>query len=352
MKNILALCLCLAWSAVSIAQETSAPVTVAVTNPPSAAVKPVLASAQPLSIMKGSGASFILTGTNFDPKAVVNITTSQSLVPVVVVPTSVSATLIKFDLPPALATFAGVLTFTVTNPAVPFPPPCQITAGATWQSVAILNQTSGSFSVQFDSTPSMANEDSVTGLSSGVPTAYTSLAAAIRFNDTGSIDARNGSAYAAATPVPYTPGTKYSFVLTVNMATRTYSATVNGILIGKDFAFRTEQAAIGNLDHVGALAATGSSTVCGLVVAAIATPTPTVHTVSLSWQAPAGETFQVLRSTVSGSGYVQINTLPINARQYTDSNVTNGQTYFYVVNAIDANGNISANSVEAKAVIP
>jgi len=69
--------------------------------------------------------------------------------------------------------------------------------------------------------------------------------------------------------------------------------------------------------------------------------------VTLSWTASSGATsYHVKRSTTSGGSYTTIAS-PTTAN-YTDSGVTNGTTYFYVVSALNANGE-SANSSEVKA---
>jgi fibronectin type 3 domain-containing protein len=69
--------------------------------------------------------------------------------------------------------------------------------------------------------------------------------------------------------------------------------------------------------------------------------------VSLTWTASTGATsYHVKRSTTSGSGYTQI-AAPM-AANFTDTTVTNGTTYFYVVSALNAVGE-SANSAQANA---
>jgi fibronectin type 3 domain-containing protein len=67
--------------------------------------------------------------------------------------------------------------------------------------------------------------------------------------------------------------------------------------------------------------------------------------VALTWTAPAGAvSYRVLRSTTSGSGYVLVGTS--GTAGYTDTSVTNGTTYYYVVTA--SNGVCSsANSAQA-----
>ena len=69
--------------------------------------------------------------------------------------------------------------------------------------------------------------------------------------------------------------------------------------------------------------------------------------VSLSWTASANATsYHVKRSTTSGSGYTQVGA-PTTA-SFTDTGLTNGTTYFYVVTAVNASGE-SSNSTEANA---
>ncbi|OIR15064.1 xyloglucanase Xgh74A precursor [mine drainage metagenome] len=69
---------------------------------------------------------------------------------------------------------------------------------------------------------------------------------------------------------------------------------------------------------------------------------------ALSWTAsPGASTYNILRSTVSGSGYASVAT-GIASTSYTDTGLTNGTTYYYVVSATNSTGT-SANSAEASA---
>jgi fibronectin type 3 domain-containing protein len=69
--------------------------------------------------------------------------------------------------------------------------------------------------------------------------------------------------------------------------------------------------------------------------------------ISLAWTRSSGATgYYVKRSTVSGGPYTQIALPATNA--YTDTGLTNGTTYFYVVSAFNAEGQ-SANSAQASA---
>jgi len=59
--------------------------------------------------------------------------------------------------------------------------------------------------------------------------------------------------------------------------------------------------------------------------------------------------YNVYRSTTSGAGYGKINGALVSASAFTDTGVTNGTTYYYVVTAVDTSGNQSGDSNEASA---
>jgi hyaluronate lyase len=127
-----------------------------------------------------------------------------------------------------------------------------------WFNVPMLPQA-GAFTVEFDATPSASPLNSVMGLSNNLAAGYADVATAVRFSSTGVIDARNGAAYAAATSIPFTAGTRYHFRLIVNLATHTYSAYVtpaggSELTIGAGYAFRTEQAAVAQLNNWASIA--------------------------------------------------------------------------------------------------
>jgi fibronectin type 3 domain-containing protein len=80
--------------------------------------------------------------------------------------------------------------------------------------------------------------------------------------------------------------------------------------------------------------------------------TSTLHSVALSWT-PSSTIFagfDIYRGTTSGGPYTMINSSL--TPSFTDTTVTSGQTYYYVVTEIDTSGNQSIYSNQASAVIP
>jgi fibronectin type 3 domain-containing protein len=59
--------------------------------------------------------------------------------------------------------------------------------------------------------------------------------------------------------------------------------------------------------------------------------------------------YNVYRSAISGSGYVKLNVSLLSGSNYTDSNVVNNTTYYYVVTAVDTSTNESGYSSEVSA---
>jgi hypothetical protein len=81
---------------------------------------------------------------------------------------------------------------------------------------------------------------------------------------------------------------------------------------------------------------------------------PVQHNVALSWNASTSSVvgYNVYRGTQSGGPYVALNNAPGPSTSYSDNSVQAGQTYYYVVTAIDGSGNESIYSNQVTAVIP
>jgi len=80
--------------------------------------------------------------------------------------------------------------------------------------------------------------------------------------------------------------------------------------------------------------------------------TPANNQVGLDWNDNTEgdlDGYNVYRSLTSGDNYTQVNVGLVTSSDYTDSTVTNGVTYYYVVTAVDLGANESGNSNEASA---
>jgi cellulose 1,4-beta-cellobiosidase len=116
----------------------------------------------------------------------------------------------------------------------------------------------------------------------------------------------------------------YTFVPT-NRAVQISNANVTG----QDFAATASCTAPGVPSRVSATAGSGR--------------------VTIKWTASSGAvTYNVKRSTTSGGSYVTIAS-GVTTTSYTDTAVTRGKTYYYVVSAVSACGAESANSSRVSA---
>ncbi|PYX90978.1 MAG: hypothetical protein DMG67_11775 [Acidobacteria bacterium] len=134
---------------------------------------------------------------------------------------------------------------------------------------------SSQFTAEFDATPSTRPTNSLVAFSDDTQNALTGFGTLVRFNHNGDIDARNDGAYAAASTIPYHARLTYHFRLDVDVVAHTYSISVQQgtgpvQVVGMNFAFRTQQNNVFNLDSLGALVdePTGSLRVCNLAVTA------------------------------------------------------------------------------------
>ena len=78
------------------------------------------------------------------------------------------------------------------------------------------------------------------------------------------------------------------------------------------------------------------------------------HSVSVTWTASSSPNiagYNVYRSTTSGGTYSLLSAL-VTTTSYKDTDVVAGETYYYVVTAVNTSNQESANSTQAQATVP
>jgi len=117
--------------------------------------------------------------------------------------------------------------------------------------------TGGTRTIEYDVTPAATGIDGVMGLAdtSTVVDAFTKLNMIVRANTGGTFDVIDGSAYHAATEVPYVANQKHHVKIVSNMTAKTYSAYVtppggSQALIASGYAFRTTAPAIDDIGKI------------------------------------------------------------------------------------------------------
>jgi hypothetical protein len=232
----------------------------------------------PATLTPGQSASFTVT---FAPQATGSVTGSVALLS-------------------NAANATSTVQLSGTGGSVPPAPGCT-NSTASWQSSSYAAQT-GTFTAQWDSTPSASAIAAFAGLSTGAAAAYSDNAAVVRFNIDNTIQAlRGGSpdAYAADATMSYTAGSSYHFRLVVSVPSHTYSVYVTPqggteTLLASNYPFRSTQQTVTGLSFVNTIWDVGSAaSLCNFAL------TPTAGTLSAS---PAAVSFG---SVVVGSSATQ-----------------------------------------------
>ena len=78
------------------------------------------------------------------------------------------------------------------------------------------------------------------------------------------------------------------------------------------------------------------------------------HSVALAWDASSGSIigYYIYRSSKPSGPYARVNSSSTPSLSYSDSSVSNGQTYYYVVTAVNSSNIESTDSNTASATIP
>lgn len=84
-----------------------------------------------------------------------------------------------------------------------------------------------------------------------------------------------------------------------------------------------------------------------------APPIVVAHGVQLNWNPVTGAvSYNPYRGTAAGGPYAKNTSVPVAGTSYLDPSVVSGNTYYYVVRALNSTGLESGNSNEAKVVVP
>jgi fibronectin type 3 domain-containing protein len=78
------------------------------------------------------------------------------------------------------------------------------------------------------------------------------------------------------------------------------------------------------------------------------------HTVALNWDSSSSSVvgYYVYRGTKASGPYTKLNSSPSTSTSYSDSSVTDGSVYYYVVTAVNSSNIESADSNQVSATIP
>jgi len=81
---------------------------------------------------------------------------------------------------------------------------------------------------------------------------------------------------------------------------------------------------------------------------------PVTYSALLNWDADSSPTsgYNIYGSNTSGGPYTKLNPASVVPTSYTDSSVQAGQTYYFVVTAVNANNMESGYSNQVSALIP
>ena len=176
---------------------------------------------------------------------------------------------------------ALALSFAGASWAAPIPEPQESAAG--FKSFDLPEEQKGSFELSFDAMPLADKIDVFTRISASTPRMAADVAAIVRFNDTGTIDARNGGAFATDQVLGYSANQAYRVRMVIDMAKKTYSVFVAPagqpeVALAKNYAFRTGQGSVQSLGKLvlagfkGQNGFTGPHRISGISLKAVATP--------------------------------------------------------------------------------
>lgn len=151
-------------------------------------------------------------------------------------------------------------------------------APAVFSNIALGDQT-GTWTAQFDISPSANNIDAATAVGYLEASSFADMAAIVRFSPAGVIDARNGAVYAADSPVSYSGGGLYHVRMVLDSAARRYDVfiTPNGgatTQIANDYLYRGEQSAISFFRFLSFASTSGTHQISNIVISSASGEVP------------------------------------------------------------------------------
>jgi hypothetical protein len=133
----------------------------------------------------------------------------------------------------------------------------------------------------------------------------------------------------------------------------TFPVTIpSGQSAGFTVTFTPQSSGLASTSASFASSATNSAAAATLTGTGVAAP---AYTVSLTWVASTSPNvvgYNVYRRTGTTGSFTQINTVRDGTTAYTDSSVTDGQTYYYETTAVNSSNEESAPSAAVSAKIP
>jgi Cep192 domain 4 len=220
----------------------------------------------------------------------------------------ISRDILQMPRPQGAAYDIGAYELSAGGTTPPPPPPTQGTLSVSPQSVAFGNVLIGTSAKQ---TVTLSNSSS----------------SAITVNSVGI----TGTGFSQTGPtLPLTLAAGQSSSITVTFAPQNSGSVSGALQVGSNAS---------NPSVSVALSGTGSTV---------------QHSVDVNWAASTSTVagYNVYRGTASGGPYSKINSTLITGLTYTDSTVSSGATYYYVVTAVAADGTESSFSSQVQAVIP
>jgi fibronectin type 3 domain-containing protein len=112
--------------------------------------------------------------------------------------------------------------------------------------------------------------------------------------------------------------------------------------------------AAGTYSATAVVASTAANSPSSIPISGTGTTVAPQHSVDLSWvDSDTGITgYNVYRATQTGGPYAKASGALLTSKMWTDTGVQAGQTYYYVITAVNPSGVESSYSTETKAIIP